>query len=596
MECKCEICKDRHVVLNIDLDMVDGFLCNCIPDELSFLPYPPVPPERGRRWKDWKNTEMDLAPFGRNSINVKPFSDEEKAFFGAIEEKIKQIDAQNAEIGKKNAEIENIRSKAEARIRALRASRVPSKFLVEKFDIPSDAEDWFKKYLRGNKHSLCIYGDVGTGKTTIAANLLVRAILEHGRSGFFVKIDNVLEARKDAATASFNGQDKEKRQEFWEEIRRYVQSVDILVFDDIGRLQPTEARESAYTEIVDLRDDLGRPTIYTTNHANDATISLDGHTLKRQIGARAADRVLGSRQLHLAGSSRRRYQDEPENWERPTECEKVSQEIVEKFEIQAEESQSSCMHWLAQNPVFQVVSDQERKQLTDEQGADIDAPKRVINGVSNPGDSLTVWGPLLGMEDQLTYFALIEILQDRHRNGMQGTFIKTTFTEIREKLGVKGSGGTNTQQALRRLNRLHRARIHFKSHTRKGFMGGFIENVFYDGKTLGHEINIKMNDAMIKFYDAGLFSRIQIDKLRQMSDWGKVLHLYVESLADDRSLLPIKKLARLAGKETFDQKQLRKNARKAIDEHKRLGLQGSDAKLEKGVIHSVRVRSLSSLS
>ncbi len=586
---ECAACDGMGLKIYAGEEFLQAELCGCLPQEKK----EPTPDreiyERYCLWRHWRN------------IPVRPDEEQARSRPGAMrspmrgsgrpdfsESEIHQFSALAAEIDEVssfNLDVRKIREKHESIAYKIARASIPGRYapLLEE-ELPGQAVDWLDEFKKsGQATSLVLFGPTGTGKTALAAMLAVRFILETGKSVLFFPVDVIFEWRKRTITADFsNPQERAHLQQQWDQLSSSLRSVDLLILDDIGRQKPSEANETAYTTLIDLRYPSGKPTIYTTNHWTSVNSSLNGKTLVERIGPRAADRMKEATAIEVDGKSRRGEQN--------ITREIIPKDVQESFVTEGvTKNETSCMWWLARNPVFQVVNDHERARLTNADGEDIDLAPRVYKGTWHQEDQVTVFGPVLGMDDQLLYLALIEILHDKHREIKRGISLETTIAEIREKLGLKSDSKKTTQRIFRGLGRLTRATVAYKGHDKRGWVGGLVDNFAHDGKTKDHRVFVNMNPYMIRFYDSPSFSKLRLDALREMSDWGKVFYLFVESHVDDKKHFPVETLAKIAGKSDTDRKRLKRTAQDVLKEQKALGFQTAEAHVDaKGIIHSHR--------
>jgi DNA replication protein DnaC len=122
---------------------------------------------------------------------------------------------------------------------------------------------------------LWFYGDVGTGKTSLAM-LVSRTALEAGRSVAIYSVPRLLAEIKQTF-------DRERTDSYMQLFRRLC-SVDLLHLDDLGAERTTEWVLEQLYSIVNERWQDGRSIVVTTNLQ-----SLD--ELREQLGARTVSRL-----------------------------------------------------------------------------------------------------------------------------------------------------------------------------------------------------------------------------------------------------------------------------------------------------------------
>lgn len=120
-------------------------------------------------------------------------------------------------------------------------SRIPKRYREAKLTDESLYEAAFKD-------GLYLYGGVGTGKTTKACSIGLRA-LEKGKSVFFVKAYELSELSKD-------------------EMKR-LENSDLLIVDDLGAENTSEWNNTRLRMVIDRRYDSMLPVVITSNYSKD---------------------------------------------------------------------------------------------------------------------------------------------------------------------------------------------------------------------------------------------------------------------------------------------------------------------------------------
>ena len=123
---------------------------------------------------------------------------------------------------------------------------------------------------RKGKNSLLLTGDVGTGKTHLAA-AIAQYCMEHGKVVKFGNITDIFQSLKNAFTKD-------------EDVLSEIKSVPLLVLDDLGKENDTEwAKETIYS-IINYRYEHMLPTVITTNFTlTDMQDRLGEATVSRLI-------------------------------------------------------------------------------------------------------------------------------------------------------------------------------------------------------------------------------------------------------------------------------------------------------------------------
>jgi DNA replication protein DnaC len=123
-------------------------------------------------------------------------------------------------------------------------------------------------------HGLWFYGDVGTGKTSVAM-LVSKAALEAGRSVAIYSVPRLLAEIKETY-------DRDSGDSYMKLFRRMC-AVDLLQLDDLGTERPTEWVLEQLYSIVNERWQNQRSIVVTTN------LGLD--ELRDQLGVRTVSRL-----------------------------------------------------------------------------------------------------------------------------------------------------------------------------------------------------------------------------------------------------------------------------------------------------------------
>lgn len=184
------------------------------------------------------------------------------------------------------------------RIRRLKSSGIQEKHLLEwRFDVADDNKDirMAKKYVenwskaKADNLGLLLWGDVGTGKSFIAA-CIANALLENGIPVLMTNFSKILN--------QMGAMYSEERYEYIASFSNYS----LLIIDDLGIERNTEyALEQVYA-VIDERYKSGLPVIITTN--------LTVAELRNPVDAahaRIYSRILEMcTPVHVSGSDRRR--------------------------------------------------------------------------------------------------------------------------------------------------------------------------------------------------------------------------------------------------------------------------------------------------
>src|SRR5699024_9908673 len=133
----------------------------------------------------------------------------------------------------------------------------------------SEIETYINEF--DGKKNLLLHGTYGTGKSHLSVSA-TKKLMEKGYTCLFLSLPKLLTKIRD--TYGGNGMSEDK-------LLNYIQSVDLLVLDDLGAEQRTDW---AITKLFEVMDDrAGKSTIYTTNLSSDE--------LKEQMGERNFSRI-----------------------------------------------------------------------------------------------------------------------------------------------------------------------------------------------------------------------------------------------------------------------------------------------------------------
>jgi DNA replication protein DnaC len=120
------------------------------------------------------------------------------------------------------------------------------------------------------------HNNFGVGKTHLQVAAAKR-LLKQGYSVLIVSDAVLMDELTQAKMMNDSG-------ERLRQILNGAEQVDVLVWDDIGKAKPSEAKESLYYQIIDSRYRSRKPIIFSSNE--------DKATLAERIGYAAADRLI----------------------------------------------------------------------------------------------------------------------------------------------------------------------------------------------------------------------------------------------------------------------------------------------------------------
>lgn len=122
------------------------------------------------------------------------------------------------------------------------------------------------------------HNNFGIGKTHLQIALSKRLI----KQGFSVLVISDVEFTDEM----MNARRMNDENETFNRLMKGVLSADVLVWDDIGKARPTEAKESLYYNIINERYKKQKPIVFNSNE--------DRGTLAERIGYAASSRLIGS--------------------------------------------------------------------------------------------------------------------------------------------------------------------------------------------------------------------------------------------------------------------------------------------------------------
>jgi DNA replication protein DnaC len=156
----------------------------------------------------------------------------------------------------------------------------------------SFARRWIARYLDGSPENLLLYGNVGTGKSSLAWSL-IRKACEEGIDSLFLNFQRYL----DDLYARMSDKN-------WRVDQRGF-SITLLCLDDLGVEQPTDFARGRLQALVNSRAEKNLTTIVTSNYDPDELGARLGHD-QRVVGQRIVSRLgRNSVQFRFKGPDRR---------------------------------------------------------------------------------------------------------------------------------------------------------------------------------------------------------------------------------------------------------------------------------------------------
>ncbi len=149
--------------------------------------------------------------------------------------------------------------------------------------------------IQADRWPIYMFGPQGRGKTCAAACLYVRWPERALWYDVATAVRQVMTCRSNGAgfvTLSANGREYELTES---QILNRIACHSLVVFDDVGIREPTEAQFATFYEMVNSR--VGKPTIVTGN--------IEPNELEDVYDGRIASRLLAGTVLHVVGQDRR---------------------------------------------------------------------------------------------------------------------------------------------------------------------------------------------------------------------------------------------------------------------------------------------------
>lgn len=489
-----------------------------------------------------------------------------------------------------------IRQERERYAEIINNAQIPSGFLEAKTasDIPSFVEEWYSKLISTAKKTqqpLYLCGPSGSGKTFSAIALMFR----FAKQGQFVRYidcsEYLMDRRASYSTKHIGGMGdtfaKKTENDRWS-IARY----DVVVLDNIGVGTSNDWTKEQYDHLIDARQTSGKPTIYISNYADDLQFSIEGKKLTGLIGQRAANRINQSAMLYLK--------------ERTTTSTIPPAALFEpvKPPRTLATNETTFLHIWAREGLFSMVSKKERSTLTAKSKVN---PKEVIElpfpkpreYISWSGFHVVLQGPVVDYEDANVLAALMRIYHD---NGSCGT-VCTSLGNILRELGLDTHSGAKQKQLKRSLVRLAESRITIRTIPQDSkvkseesmWIGGFLENVIYEGNTKNRKVTLKFNDAMAPFYQKKLLVLLPLDTLTSLSPYAQGIFRFLLGHRDNYKFISLARWREiLAINPNVQEKSFKDCMRLAIKELISRNLLTEQSNIDaNGIFHSYIVRSVS---
>ena len=138
-----------------------------------------------------------------------------------------------------------------------------------KNDSQAEAKKMVEKYIqifsRENPKNILFYGGFGVGKSHLA-KVITDGVMKKGYTTVFISVPKLL--RKIRSTYNRDSQISE------DDVFNVLESIDLLVLDDIGAEKRSDWTDERLFDVIDSRQ--GKSTIYTTNYTPDELLELFG--------------------------------------------------------------------------------------------------------------------------------------------------------------------------------------------------------------------------------------------------------------------------------------------------------------------------------
>ena len=248
-----------------------------------------------------------------------------------------------------------------------------------------------------------------------------------------------------------------------------------------------------------------------------------------------------------------------------------------------------------------MVSKRERSLLTAK--SKINASEVIELPFSKPreyiswsGFHIVLQGPVVDYDDANVLAALMKIY---HSSGTAGTVI-TSLAQILRELGLEADSGAKLKQLKRSIVRLAESRITIRTvptdpkvkSEATMWIGGFLENVMYEGNTRNRKVIIKFNEAMAPFYQKKSLVLLPLDTLTSLSPYAQGIYRFLLGHRDHYKFISLTRWRDiLAINPSVQEKNFKDCVRLALRELISRKLLSEESRIDpSGIVHSYVVR------
>lgn len=439
---------------------------------------------------------------------------------------------------------------------------------------------------------LFFYGGTGSGKTHSAAYVLLTYLqtqASEGKNAFYCNVYQLLEAKRKSGSYDFRQRDlRTNAQHEYNWYLKRLREADLVVLDELGQEKLKPGEKKPVFDIIDHRYSSNLATILISNHCDNKALSLEGKLLSGMVGSRISSRLKSAKHIYFAETDFRKAEHSEIITEKDVKGFKLSSKILTHSP-----NTHQIMTWLARNPAFEVVSTNQRKELTyiDQEGEEKDKDRpsaSFYRDVWVNGDSLQINGPVCDHEDKKLYALLLKELSTQHREGELGLSLEISLHQIIKLLKLRNSG-ENTNRIKRQLNRLSRMAMTFKNSKGNRWDGPLITEVLYIGNSSDQRVRVSFSHFMITFYRLHEYTSFSHDKSKLLKGDSSAFYLFYSSHSLSKMSISVDRCKRLLGiPPEFDKKEALKRVKRAVKNLISSGVMDPDGTFVKdGKVHTL---------